>query len=432
MSSTKAAGVSVRSTAAKVITAVLADGQTLTQQLDTKAARAERDQSLLRQLCFGTLRYLLPLRQQLAKYLRKPIKADQMEVEVLLLLGLYQIGKLRVPDHAAVSTTVEAARRIGKGWAGKLINAVLRHHLRAGKPDIANTPAATHPAWLRDYLRRDWGDEADRIMIANDQQAPLWLRANVRHTSGHELKQMLLEEGIEAVVSPLLPHALSLPGGADVSQLPGYQAGLFSVQDGAAQLAAQLVAPRERQRILDACAAPGGKTTHLLELAKELELVALDRSDDRLGRLRDNLDRLGLQAQVLAADACEPSRWWDEQQFDAILLDAPCSATGIIRRHPDIRHLRTPQQITELTILQSRLLDALWPLLRPGGQLLYVTCSILKAENEAQIATFCERTASAEAQPIDASWGRATRHGRQILPGENDMDGFFFSRLLKA
>lgn len=429
---TKAAGVRVRCTAAKIITAVLTDGQTLTQQLDTKAARAERDQAFLRQLCFGTLRYLLPLRKQLADYLRKPIKADQLEVEVLLLLGLYQIGKLRVPDHAAVSTTVEAARKMGKGWAGKLINAVLRNHLRAGKPDFSSAAGTTHPHWLKDRFRQDWGDQADRIMTANDQQAPLWLRVNARLTTVEALKQKLGDAGIEAAASSVLPGALCLPGGADVSQLPGFATGLFSVQDAAAQLAARLVNPEPGQRVLDACAAPGGKTAHLLELAEDIDLVAVDRSAQRLEKLSQNLERLGLKARVLAADAAEPSSWWDGQPFDTVLLDAPCSATGIIRRHPDIRHLRSPQQVSELIALQSRLLDALWPLLRPGGHLLYVTCSILKAENEAQIAAFCERTATAEALPIDAAWGRATTHGRQILPGENDMDGFFFSRLLKA
>lgn len=432
MGSTKAAGVRVRCAAAKILTGVLAEGQTLSQQLDGKLARAEPDQAFLRQLCFGTLRNLLPLRRQLAQYLQKPLKAGQTDVEMLLLLGLYQIGHLRVPDHAAVSTTVEAARKLNKGWAGKLINAVLRSHIRAGSPAVKGDPSATHPAWLRKRLARDWGEQAERIMVANDQQAPLWLRANTQRISLEDLQLKLAAGSVAATISQHLPQALRLASGVDVTQVPGYEAGLFTVQDGAAQRAAPLAEPQPQQRILDACAAPGGKTTHLLELAEDLEVVAVDRSEQRLERLRENLERLGQRAEVLAADASEPSQWWDGNQFDAILLDAPCSATGIIRRHPDIRHLRKTKQLAQLKGLQARLLDALWPLLRPGGKLVYVTCSILQEENQSQIASFCERTSSACAIPIAADWGLATSHGRQILPGENDMDGFFFSLLSKS
>jgi len=289
-----------------------------------------------------------------------------------------------------------------------------------------------HPHWLLTRLQQDWPDDWQAVCAANNARAPMTLRVNTLRGSPADYQQRLTEAGLAATSQPHAPAALVLTEPTDVAALPGFAAGDVSVQDAAAQLAAPLLDVQAGQRVLDACAAPGGKTAHLLENNPSAELVALDNDAARLDRVAETLARLQLAARLLHADAGQVVDWWDGKPFDRILLDAPCSASGVIRRHPDIKALRRAVDIDALAAQQARLLDALWPCLAPGGKLLYVTCSVLAAENGRQVKTFLARTPDAAALPLAADWGRPAGHGRQILPGEADMDGFFYALLVKT
>ena len=336
-------------------------------------------------------------------------------------------------------------RRDGTGFdepldvfvAAGLVNAVLRNRQRrraALDAALAAEPVAVHahPAWLLERLQADWPADWPAIVEASNQQAPMMLRVNLARESRDEALARLATAGIAAAAHAQVASAVVLEHPAEVSALPGFADGRLSVQDGAGQLAAPLLAPEPGDRVLDACCAPGGKTGHLLETALGLELLALDIDATRLVRVRENLDRLGYDAELLAADAGAPADWWDGRPFERILLDAPCSATGVIRRHPDIKALRQPADIDALAARQRALLDALWPLLAPGGILLYATCSLLRAENETVIAAFLAAHPDAAELVIDADWGLALRHGRQILPGSAGLDGFYYARLLRT
>ncbi|MDX1655623.1 MAG: 16S rRNA (cytosine(967)-C(5))-methyltransferase RsmB, partial [Candidatus Competibacteraceae bacterium] len=312
--------------------------------------------------------------------------------------------------------------------AGGLVNAVLRQGQRrreALKEILLADPA--HPPWLLKMLQRDWPEHWPAVVAANNAHPPLTLRVNLSRISREVISQRLAAAGLSAI--PTGKAGLTLLQAVDVERLPGFAEGLLSVQDAAAQLAAPLLDPRPGQRLLDACAAPGGKTGHLLERCPKVELTALDLDPARLERVTDNLSRLGLEARVVTGNALEPAAWWDGRPFDAILLDAPCSGSGVIRRHPDIKLLRQPADIPLLARRQQDLLTALWPLLAPGGRLLYATCSVLRAENEAVIAAFLAQQPDARELPIEANWGEVAYHGRQILPGQEGMDGFFYACL---
>jgi 16S rRNA (cytosine967-C5)-methyltransferase len=340
-----------------------------------------------------------------------------------------------VPSHAAVAETVGAARRLHKAWAAALVNATLRGFLREREQllaalDTDPVSALAHPAWLLDELRAAWPQQWQAIAAANNVRPPMTLRVNPRHGDAAAWRTRLTTAGHPAATVAAAPSALQLDAPCDVKILPGFATGALSVQDAAAQLAAPLLAVRPGQRVLDACAAPGGKTCHLLESQPALaELVALDRSAERLERVRENLVRLGGTARLVAADAAEVDSWWDGKPFERILLDAPCSGSGVIRRHPDIKLLRRPEDLVHLAGEQQRLLRAVWPLLAPGGRLLYATCSVLPVENERQISHFLADYEEAEELPITAEWGHPRDHGRQILPGEAGMDGFFYALL---
>lgn len=431
-------GDNVRVVGARVLHQVIYSGQSLTTVLPAAAAQvAAQDRGLLQEICYGALRWYHQLSYLLKKLLDKPLKAREHELYALLIMGLYQLEYLRLPAYAAVSETVNAARVLGKPWAAGLVNAVLRNFQRRRTALLAELGEDTslrtsHPPWLFDRLQQDWPDDWGAIVAANNIRPPLHLRVNHRRLSRADYLQHLSAAGFAAVATPYAPAGITLKEACDVTILPGFDKGWISVQDSAAQLAATLLGLAPHLRILDACAAPGGKTAHILESEPRLnQVVAVDEDAGRLQRLNDNLARLGLTARTRIGDIQHPETWWDGVLFDRILLDAPCSATGVIRRHPDIKLLRTAADPMRLAARQLALLQRLWPMLAPGGLLVYATCSVLKQENENVVMQFLAAQDDAWERPITAPWGRPCTVGRQILPGEADMDGFFYACLNK-
>jgi 16S rRNA (cytosine967-C5)-methyltransferase len=409
-------------------------GETGTRGLPADA----RDRAFAYHLAYGVLRWLSALQWLSSQLLQRPLKKKDRDVERLLLVGLFQLWQDDAAPHAAVHETAESARRMRKPWAVGLINAVLRrfqrereHWLQALK---AREERFAHPEWLLRRLQADWPEEWAAVATANNRPGGFWLRLNARSQPGRT-EDRLRESGFSTTRHPQAPDALRLEPASAVENLPGFAEGRFSVQDPAAQLAAALLDVRDGQRILDACAAPGGKTGHILERAPGAQLTALDRSAGRLDRVRENLDRLGFMSRdnlrLEVADAASTNDWWDGQAYQRILLDAPCSATGVIRRHPEIKWLRNAKQIDQAVENQAHLLDRLWPLLDVGGILLYATCSVLHDENSHQVKRFVEARPEAKLEEIAADWGRDLGTGRQILPGEQEMDGFFYARLRK-
>ncbi|MCA1773046.1 MAG: 16S rRNA (cytosine(967)-C(5))-methyltransferase RsmB [Halomonas sp.] len=357
----------------------------------------------------------------------------------MLLVGIYQLLYMRIPAHAAVGETAGAARLLGKAWATRVLNGCLRRlqresaELQAVVDRDANV-ALEHPTWLLEALRHAWPEQWQAIANANNQPGPMTLRVNQRHHDRETYLSLLDSNGLPGQLCVHAPDGITLDQPCDVTTLPGFEKGLVSVQDEAAQLSAALLgpalAPRPGARVLDACCAPGGKTAHLLEQF-DINLTAVDSDNLRLARVDDTLQRLGLTAELQHADATQRD-WWKGTPFDAILLDAPCSSTGVIRRHPDIKKLRRPDDIRKLAALQRQLLDNLWPLLRPGGTLLYATCSVLPEENIDQVEAFLARTPDAKATtPGDVAWGAPSGSGRQLFPEDGGHDGFFYARLEK-
>ncbi len=429
-----------RLAAVRVVSQVLAQGRSLSVLLPDilESVPQPKDRAFVQQLCFGVLRFLPRLEACMVHHLNRPLKAKDQDLHAVLLLGLYQLIYLRVPDHAAVSETVALPRAIGKPWARSLVNAVLRGFLRSKEATLAQVDsddavASAHPRWLLDMLCSDWPEQWQVIVRGNNQQPPMTLRLNRRLVEREAWLQRLRSAGMDAVELPGTETGLVLTQPVDVTSLPGFLVGEVSVQDGAAQLAAVLLDAQPGDRVLDACAAPGGKTAHILERQPDLaELVAIDIDEERLQRVKQNLSRLGLNARLQPGNAAEPSQWWNGKQFDRILLDAPCSATGVIRRHPDIKVLRRADDIPMLVAKQQQLLESLWSLLKPGGILLYATCAVLKQENVQQVTDFIGKHRDAREIPLAGSWGREMSVGRQILPGENQMDGFYYACLQKG
>jgi 16S rRNA (cytosine967-C5)-methyltransferase len=428
----------VRLAATRALDEVVRKGRSLSTVMPKWQARvAGRDCALLQELCYGVLRWYWRLDAIAKQLLRKPFKPKDSDVHCLIMLGLYQMQYLRVPDHAAVSATVAVTGALKKPWARGLVNAVLRGYQRmeaAQLEALERDPVVhyAHPYWLVQRLQTAYPQQWQTILEANNRYPPMCLRVNARRMTRADYKKALNAAGHEADETPDSPQGLVLATPAEVESLPGFSEGLVSVQDTAAQLAAGLLDAQAGERILDACAAPGGKTAHVLELQPRLAgMVALDHDANRLERVKQNLARLQLEANIVQGDAARPVDWWDEVPFDRILLDAPCSASGVIRRHPDIKLLRREGDIEPLIELQGRILRALWPLLKPGGMLLYVTCSILSEENVQQVSRFCAETADAEPAPITATWGEGQAIGRQILPGFGGMDGFYYAIMRK-
>lgn len=428
-----------RALAAQALDRVVRDGMSLRSAFADVAPRLgdPRDRAFVSALLHEGARWWLRYDAVLGRLMQKSLRGREPVVHALLVLGLVQLAVLGLPEYAAVAGTVDAARALKRPQLAGLVNAVLRRFLReraALECVIATDPplASAHPAWLVEQLAHDWPDDVDQMLAANNASAALVLRANRRRTNPARLVERLLGAGHAAAAHAWLPDAIVLEDSTDVTALPGYAAGEFSVQDGAAQLAPDLLDLRDGLRVLDACAAPGGKAAHCLE-RHELDLLALDRDPRRLAQVRENLARLGLTAQTLAGDAAATSDWWDGRPFDRILLDAPCTATGVIRRQPDIRLHRRAGDVERAAAEQAQLLDALWPLLRPGGRLVYATCSVLARENALQVDAFLARTADAAARDaIPSRFGRAAGAGRQNLPGVDGMDGFFYAIVEKS
>lgn len=427
--------MNTRLIAAKVLTSVIRDGQSLTAALNNTlgVVESDKDRAFIQALCYGVCRNFHRLDYILSQMLDKPLK--DLDVKALALIGLYQLKFMRVKSYAAVSETVLAARK--KPWAKALINALLRSYLRdqegfEQKADNVKSALVSHPDWLIQQIEQDWPMQAQQVFQQNNEQPPMALRVNLANISQDQYLQKLRDQGIEAEAVSFCRSAILLNKPAVVDILPGFNEGWVSVQDTAAQLAAELLDVQIGHRVLDVCAAPGGKAAHILEhQPKVRELVAVDIDKLRLQRVNDNFQRLKLSAKLIVGDASKPEDWWDGQLFDRILLDVPCSALGVIRRHPDIKLLRRAEDINTLQVLQQRIMTAVWPLLAPGGIMLYATCSILKQENEQQIEAFLATNANAIEVPINADWGLVRRYGRQILTGESAMDGFYYALIRK-
>lgn len=431
------AGPDVRVATVKIMLQ-LQSGGSLTRLLPTAQQQiAEGDRALLQAFCFGMARWSGKLSGIVDGLLTKPLKAKDNDLYLLMQLGVYQLMYTRVAPHAAVDTTVSAVKKLGKPWAKGLVNAVLRNFQRREDALVAaldETATLSHPAWLLNRFKTDWPDAWPEIVEQGNQQAPMILRVNQRQNSTDSYWQQLRAAGIAATKVEQLDSALRLDSAVPVQQLPGFDQGTVSVQDGAAQLAVHLLGNSDGLRLLDACAAPGGKTAHAIESGSWKEVVALDQDAGRLVRVQQTLKRLQLAdaCQLVCADASDTDEWWNGLAFDAILIDAPCSGTGVIRRHPDIKLLRRDQDIAALVSTQRKLLKALWEILAPGGRLVYATCSILKAENEQQIEWFLQQQADASELAIDIPYGIQHSAGSaQLLPGDNGFDGFFYAVLTK-
>ncbi len=431
--------MNVRVAAAQIIASILQGEGSLSSLLPMYLSKVEeRDRGLLQQLCYGTLRFYPRLNAYLQLLLTKPFKAKDLDIEATLACSLYQLLETRVPPHAAVNEAVATTLALKKTWAKGLVNAVLRRFLReqdALSEKLAGNAVfrSAHPAWLLALLEQAYHEQLNNIVEANNQQPPMVLRVNRRHVSRDDYCARLESAGIAAHPTSFSLDGLVLQQPCDVLALSGFSEGDVSVQDEAAQLAAPLLNAAPGQRILDACCAPGGKTGHLLELLDGCgDVLALDMAPQRLQRVEENLERLGLQAELIAADAQETASWWDGRPFDRILLDAPCSASGVIRRHPDVKLLRKPADIAKLAALQLALLQALWPLLADGGMLLYATCSVLPQENDEVIENFMQLTAGVTVETVPTEAGKATSMGRQLLPQSQGHDGFYFALLKKT
>jgi len=427
-----------RLAAARALAAVLSGKASLNSSLPAQLDKVEaRDRGLTQDLAFGTARWQPRLSALAERLLQKPFKSADRDVEALLLVGLYQLLYTRVPAHAAIGETVGCADKLKKPWAKGLLNAVLRRAQRESNDILAELERdpvvrTAHPRWLQKSLKAFWPEQWEAICAANNAHPPMILRVNRRHHSREAYLGLLREAGIEASACQYSADGIVLAQASDVRDLPGFEQGWISVQDEAAQLAADLLDLAPGQRVLDACCAPGGKTCHLLEAQAQLDgVVAIDLEAKRLTRVRENLDRLGLDAQLIACDARDTASWWDGKGFQRILLDAPCSATGVIRRHPDIKMTRQADDIPALATLQGELLDALWPTLEVGGILLYATCSSLPTENTEVIEAFLARTPGARELDLATQAGVRQPHGRQLLAQEGGHDGFYYAKLIK-
>ncbi len=429
--------VDPRLAAARALGAVLAGKASLGSALPAQLDKVEpRDRGLTQELAFGTARWQPRLALLADKLLQKPFKAADTDLEALLLVGLYQLLYTRIPAHAAIGETVGCVDRLKKSSAKGLINAVLRRAQREGEAllaELERDPAArtAHPRWLQKALKAHWPADWEAICAANNSHPPLTLRVNRRHGSRDDYLAELAVAGIAARACPFSVDGVQLAVPCDVTTLPGFAEGRVSVQDEAAQLAADLLELKPGLRVLDACCAPGGKTCHLLEAEPTLAVTAVDLEESRLVRVRENLARLKLDARLVAADARAVGEWWDGKPFQRILLDAPCSATGVIRRHPDIKLTRQQGDIAALAALQGELLDALWPTLEVGGVLLYATCSSLPTENTEVIGAFLARTPGARELDIPGPFGVKQPHGRQLLAQIDGHDGFYYAKLIK-
>ncbi|MGO8857629.1 MAG: 16S rRNA (cytosine(967)-C(5))-methyltransferase RsmB [Steroidobacteraceae bacterium] len=432
-----------RSLAAYAVARILREGVTLDAALHDALAAAPAGLSpSVRSLSYGAVRGYFRHEAILARVLSQPVRSLDLYVRALLSVALFELEDARTPEYAVVDAAVKTAKATDAARASGLVNAVLRRYLRERKAldvDIARNPVTRHasPIWLADRYRADWPVRWTQLLAAGDTQAPMWLRVNGRRTTTDSYLEKLRDAGLAAHADLRVPLAVVLDSPCDVHELPGFEAGMVSVQDLGAQCVAFPLQLAAGQRVLDACAAPGGKTALMAEREPELaSLVAIDIDPQRLARVRDNLVRGELRAQVMLGDAGVPAAWWDGVPFDRILLDAPCSALGVIRRHPDIRLRKSPSEIDKLPLLQARLLTSAWRMLAPGGRLVYATCTVTRSENRDVVAAFLAGTPDASVDPSEnwpgwPGFGETDGFGRQILPGEAGADGFYYAALLK-
>jgi 16S rRNA (cytosine967-C5)-methyltransferase len=400
---------------------------------------ALRGRTLVQELAYGTLRHWGRYEALTRALATKPV--TDASLAALICVALYQLDHTDAPPFAVVDRAVDAAGAIARPQAKALVNAMLRRYLR--EREALNTQVAaaspvarwSYPRWWIGRLEADHPRHWQEILAAGNERPPLTLRVNRRAGTRAALLARFAAEGVEAAAAGAEGIIVDPP--RPVTTLPGFAEGAFAVQDLGAQLAAPLLDPHDGMRVLDACAAPGGKALHLLELA-DIELVALDRDEARLERVRENLARLGTGSRnvnVVAGDAGTPSDWWDGRPFDRILADVPCTASGIVRRHPDAKWLRRKSDLAGLAGEQRRILQALWPLLAPGGRLLYATCSVFAGENELRVRDFLAETPGALRETIrfDAD---IPHDGGQLLPSgkgsRHNQDGFFYALLRKA
>ncbi|MEZ2604816.1 16S rRNA (cytosine(967)-C(5))-methyltransferase RsmB [Kluyvera intermedia] len=424
--------LNLRSMAAQAVEQVVEKGQSLSNVLPALQQKVgDKDKALLQELCFGVLRSLSQLEWMIKQLMERPMTGKQRTVHYLIMVGFYQLLYTRIPPHAALAETVEGAVVIKRQQLKGLINGVLRQFQRR-QEELQNEFAQTelrylHPSWLVKRIRDAYPQQWESILEANNQRPPMWLRVNRNFHTRDAWLALLAEAGLNGFPHPDYPDAVRLETPTSVLALPGFEQGWVTVQDASAQGCVSYLQPQNGEQILDLCCAPGGKTTHILEVAPQADVMAVDVDEKRLSRVYDNLKRLGMKATVKQGDGRHPEQWCGEQQFDRILLDAPCSATGVIRRHPDIKWLRRDRDIIELAQLQAEILNATWLHLKTGGTLVYATCSILPEENQQQIAAFLARTPDA----LLSETGTPEQPGRQNLPGAEEGDGFFYAKLIK-
>ncbi|HGL6805186.1 TPA: 16S rRNA (cytosine(967)-C(5))-methyltransferase RsmB [Citrobacter amalonaticus] len=424
--------LNLRSMAAQAVEQVVEQGHSLSNVLPPLQQKvSDKDKALLQELCFGVLRTLSQLDWLINKLMSRPMTGKQRTVHYLIMVGFYQLLHTRIPPHAALAETVEGAVAIKRPQLKGLINGVLRQFQRQQEVLLAEFASSDarflHPGWLLKRLQKAYPTQWEAIIDANNQRPPMWLRVNRIHHTRDSWLALLENAGMKGFTHPDYPDAIRLETAAPVHTLPGFDEGWVTVQDASAQGCVAFLAPQNGEHILDLCAAPGGKTTHILEAAPEANVLAVDVDEQRLSRVYDNLKRLRMKATVKQGDGRFPAQWCGEQQFDRILLDAPCSATGVIRRHPDIKWLRRDRDITELAKLQAEILDAVWPHLKSGGTLVYATCSVLPEENSQQVHAFLQCTTDA----MLSETGTPEMPGLQNLPGAEDGDGFFYAKLIK-
>ena len=428
----------VRVLAAQILTPILQNkGSLNTQYASVERRCAEKDRGLLRELCYGTMRFHPQLNAILKLIQNRPFKFRDIDIKALALIGLYQLQHTRVPEHAAISETVDACKVIDKEWAGRVINALLRRFQREETELISHLDddesyQLNHPQWMISKLKNNWPDHWQNILNCNNERAPLSLRVNRLETSREAYLTDLQNAEIDASITEYSSDGIRLLRSSNVEQLPGYLDGHFSVQDEAAQLSANLLDLKSGQRVLDACAAPGGKLCHILEHEPQLDSIdAVELEKRRTPRIHENLQRLNLEANVITGDASSQA-WWDGKPYDRILLDAPCSATGVIRRNPDIKYLRQGEDIHALSKLQLEILQNCWSMLKPDGKLLYATCSIFPQENERLIKQFLQQHDDVIHIEIEQPWGVKRPYGRQLFPQSDGHDGFYYALLQKT
>jgi 16S rRNA (cytosine967-C5)-methyltransferase len=439
----RAPAASARALAVRAVINVTEEDLSLDAALERVLANAgAASRSAVRSLTYGAIRGYFRYEAVLSRLLSQPVESIGGSPRALLSVALFELEDARTPEYAVVDAAVTTARALGLNKLSGLINAVLRRYLRERAvldAELARNPIVRHgfPDWIAQRLRTDWPIRWTQILAACDRQAPMWLRINRRRVADRDYLAQLRAAGIGAQLADGVPHAVVLDAPCEVEALPGFAQGFVSVQDLAAQCVAFPLDLAAGQRVLDACAAPGGKTALIAEHRPDLkELVAIDVDPNRLQRVADNLRRTGADARLIAADAGQPAVWWDGKPFDRILLDAPCSALGVIRRHPDIRIRRRSFDIEKFATTQAALLRACWGMLAPGGRLVYATCTLTRRENHDVMAVFAGETADAEMAPSSGwlGWpglGESDGFGVQIIPGEAAADGFYYAAVSK-